>query len=78
MKVLIAASNNCRKKMKGWKHYGIDLWCELFPNCISNEKTFYKMLRQKHEVEIDIPDELCISNEQYMNWQQMIPDIRNT
>lgn len=75
MKVLIAASNELPEEDEGLEALWDRFVVRTVSNCISNEKTFYKMLRQKHEVEIDIPDELCISNEQYMNWQQMIPDI---
>lgn len=75
MKALIAASNELPEEDEGLEALWDRFVVRIVSNCISNEKTFYKMLCQKQQVEINIPDELCISDEQYMNWQRMISDI---
>ena len=75
MKALIAASNELPEEDEGLEALWDRFLVRIVSNCISNEKTFYKMLRQDGDVEVKIPDELCITDEQYYEWQQNISTI---
>lgn len=76
MKGLIAASNELPKEDEGLEALWDRFLVRLVSNCISNEKTFYKMLRQKQSVMVNIPTELCITNEEYEYWQEQIEEVR--
>lgn len=76
MKGLIAASNELPKEDEGLEALWDRFLVRVVSNCISNEKTFYKMLRQKQSVMVNIPTELCITNEEYEYWQEQIEEVR--
>ena len=75
MKALIAASNELPQEDEGLEALWDRFLVRVVSNCISNEKTFYKMLRQTQQVEVNIPDELCITDDQYEEWQCSISAI---
>ena len=76
MKGLIAASNELPKEDEGLEALWDRFLVRVVSNCISNEKTFYKMLRQKQSVMVNIPTDLCITNEEYEYWQEQIEEVR--
>ena len=75
MKALIAASNELPQEDEGLEALWDRFIVRIVSNCISNEKTFYKMLRQKRETIITIPDSLTISDKEYIDWQERISEI---
>jgi len=75
MKGLIAASNELPKEDEGLEALWDRFLVRVVSNCISNEKTFYKMLKQRHSVTVHIPQELCITDEEYKEWQESIEGI---
>ena len=75
MKALIAASNELPQEDEGLEALWDRFLVRVVSNCISNEKTFYKMLRQKQNISVIIPEELCITDEEYMSWQKHIEEI---
>ena len=70
MKGLIAASNELPAEDEGLEALWDRFLVRIVSNCISNEKTFYKMLCQRQLIKIQVPDELCITDQQYMEWQR--------
>lgn len=70
MKGLIAASNELPAEDEGLEALWDRFLIRIVSNCISNEKTFYKMLRQRQFIKIQVPDALCITDQQYMEWQR--------
>ena len=75
MKGLIAASNELPKEDEGLEALWDRFLVRVVSNCIMNEKTFYKMLRQKHSVKVSIPTELCITHKEYMEWQERMEEV---
>ena len=53
MKTLIAASNELPKEDEGLEALWDRFLVRVVSNCISNEKTFYKMLRQQEQQKVD-------------------------
>lgn len=76
MKGLIAASNELPKEDEGLEALWDRFLVRVVSNCISNEKTFYKMLKQRHSVAVHIPEKLCITDEEYKEWQESIEGIK--
>ena len=70
MKGLIAASNELPAEDEGLEALWDRFLIRIVSNCISSEKTFYKMLRQKQTVKVQVPKELCITNKLYDEWQK--------
>ena len=75
MKGLIAASNELPKEDEGLEALWDRFLVRVVSNCIANEKTFYKMLRQKHSAKVSIPTELCITHKEYMEWQARMEEV---
>lgn len=70
MKGLIAASNELPAEDEGLEALWDRFLVRIVSNCISNENTFYKMLRQRQLIKIQVPDTLCVTDQQYMEWQR--------
>ena len=70
MKGLVAASNELPAEDEGLEALWDRFLVRIVSNCISNEKTFYKMLCQRQLKKIQVPDSLCITDQQYMEWQK--------
>ena len=75
MKGLIAASNELPKEDEGLEALWDRFLVRIVSNCITNEKTFYKMLRQKQSVKVQISPDLCITDEEYRRWQEQMEDV---
>ena len=75
MKGLIAASNELPKEDEGLEALWDRFLGRIVSNCITNEKTFYKMLRQKQSVKIQISPDLCITDEEYRRWQEQMEEV---
>lgn len=75
MKALIAASNELPQEDEGLEALWDRFLVRVVSNCISNENTFYKMLCQKHDTSVSIPDTLCITDSEYMEWQRQIEEV---
>ena len=75
MKGLIAASNELPKEDEGLEALWDRFLVRVVSNCISNEKTFYKMLQQRQLAAVNISEDLCITNEKYETWQRQIESI---
>ena len=75
MKTLIAASNELPKEDEGLEALWDRFLVRVVSNCISNEKTFYKMLRQQEQQKVEIPESLCITDEEYNDWQKAIAQV---
>ena len=75
MKGLIAASNELPKEDEGLEALWDRFLVRIVSNCITNEKTFYKMLRQKQSVKVQISPDLCIADEEYRRWQEQMEDV---
>lgn len=70
MKGLVAASNELPAEDEGLEALWDRFLVRIVSNCISNEKMFYKMLCQRQLIKIQVPDALCITDQQYMEWQR--------
>ena len=75
MKGLIAASNELPKEDEGLEALWDRFLVRIVSNCITNEKTFYKMLRQKQSVKVQISPDLCITDEEYRRWQEQMEEV---
>ena len=75
MKGLIAASNELPKEDEGLEALWDRFLVRIVSNCITNEKTFYKMLRQKQSVKVQISFVLCIADEEYRRWQEQMENV---
>lgn len=75
MKALIAASNELPQEDEGLEALWDRFLVRVVSNCITNENIFYKMLRQKQNVSVSIPDEFCITDDEYKVWQKQIEEI---
>ena len=70
MKMLIAASNELPAEDEGLEALWDRFLVRAVSNCISNEKTFYRMLCQKDEKKVCVPSKLKISDKQYLEWKE--------
>ena len=75
MKVLIAASNELPAENEGLEALWDRLLVRMVSNCIQNESTFFKMIRQKPVDQIKVPANLQITDKVYHEWQTKIYDI---
>ena len=75
MKALIAASNELPAEDEGLEALWDRFLVRMVSNCIQNEATFYKMVRQQN-FSTPVVDEDCqITEEQYHAWQQEIDKV---
>ena len=72
MKALIAASNELPAEDEGLEALWDRFLVRMVSNCIQNESTFYKMIRQKPTGDITMPADLQITNEVYESWKHDI------
>ena len=75
MKMLIAASNELPAEDEGLEALWDRFLVRAVSNCISNERTFYRMLCQKGEANVCVPAKLKISDKQYRAWQQEAEEV---
>lgn len=75
IKVLIAASNELPAEDEGLEALWDRFLVRMVSNCISDERTFFKMIRQDTLPEIVIPEELLIADEMFAEWQSSISKV---
>lgn len=75
MKALIAASNELPKEDEGLEALWDRFILRVVSNPITNERTFYKMLKGKSKSKVVVPDELLITDEQYTLILEEVEDI---
>lgn len=75
MKALIAASNELPAENEGLEALWDRFLVRMVSNCISDERTFFKMIRQDRVPEVVIPDELLITDDTFASWQSAIAHI---
>lgn len=75
MKVLIAASNELPAEDEGLEALWDRFIVRMVSNCISDERTFFKMIRQDSLPEIVIPEELLITDDMFTEWQFSISKV---
>ena len=75
MKALIAASNELSAEDEGLEALWDRFLVRMVSNCISNEKTFFKMIRQQTPSTIDIPDSLLITEDEYEAWHSAFENV---
>lgn len=75
MKMLIAASNELPAEDEGLEALWDRFLVRVVSNCISNEKTFYRMLCQRGEVKVCVPSKLKITELQYRTWQTEAEEV---
>lgn len=75
MKVLIAASNELPAEDEGLEALWDRFLVRIVSNCIQNEKTFYKMIRQQSFETPTVEESILITEEQYKLWQEEIDAI---
>lgn len=75
MKMLIAASNELPAEDEGLEALWDRFLVRVVSNCISNEKTFYRMLCQRGEVKVCVPSKLKITEKQYRTWQTEAEEV---
>lgn len=75
MKLLIAASNELPAEDEGLEALWDRFLVRMVSNCIQNEKTFYKMIRQQSFESPVIGENSLITEEQYSQWQKEIDAI---
>lgn len=75
MKVLIAASNELPAENEGLEALWDRFLVRMVSNCISDERTFFRMIRQDRLPEAAIPEELLITDETFDLWQSAIAHI---
>ena len=75
LKLLIAASNELPAHGEGlealWDRFLLRIIC----TCVKDEQTFYNMLLDDNDKEINVPSELQISEEEYADWRGRINRI---
>lgn len=76
MKVLIAASNELPAENEGLEALWDRFLVRMVSNCISNEKAFFKMIRQDSLPEISIPEELLITDDVFNDWKKSIATVQ--
>lgn len=77
LKGMIAASNELPAEGEGLEALWDRFLVRVVSNCISNERSFYKMLRQgtKTTMRQSIPKVMLISDERYKQWQDEMEQI---
>ena len=75
MKTLIAASNELPKEDEGLEALWDRFLLRVVSDCIRDEKTFYRMLRQTQEVTVTVPENLLITDAEFMAWQEQIGKV---
>ena len=70
MKVLIAASNELPAKDEGLEALWDRFLMRMVSNCITSESAFFKMIATDSANIEPLADQLCITDELYMRWQQ--------
>ena len=75
MKGLIAASNELPAEDEGLEALWDRFLVRMVSNCIQNEATFYKMVRQQKSEDPLLPDNCLITEEQYQSWKHEIETI---
>lgn len=77
LKGMIAASNELPAEGEGLEALWDRFLVRVVSNCISNERSFYKMLRQgtKTTMRQSIPKVMLISDERYKQWQNEMEQI---
>ena len=75
MKGLIAASNELPAEEEGLEALWDRFLVRMISNCIQNENTFYKMIRQQKFETPNLPDECLITEEQYQLWKLEIKKV---
>lgn len=75
IKVLIAASNELPAEDEGLEALWDRFLVRMVSNCISDERTFFKMIRQDSLSEIIIPEELLITDDMFTEWQSSISKV---
>ena len=75
MKVLIAASNELPKEDEGLEALWDRFLIRVVSDCIKDEKSFYRMLREKQTEDITVPDRLCIGEDEFRQWQRDIAEV---
>lgn len=76
MKALIAASNELPAEDEGLEALWDRFLLRIVSNCIQSETVFYKMIRQKPVVDVLMPNDLKITDDLYLAWQQEIENIQ--
>lgn len=76
MKCLIAASNELPAADEGLEALWDRFLVRIVSNCISDEKTFYKMLRMEQLPAVTIPDDLRLTEDLYARWQREAQSVR--
>ena len=75
LKLLIAASNELPAHGEGlealWDRFLLRIIC----TCVKDEATFYNMLLDNNDKEINIPADLQISEEEYADWRRKINQV---
>lgn len=75
LKLLIAASNELPAHGEGlealWDRFLLRIIC----TCVKDEATFYNMLLDDNDKEINIPADLQISEEEYTDWRRQINQV---
>ena len=75
MKALIAASNELPAENEGLEALWDRFLVRMVSNCISDERTFFRMIQQDRLPEIAIPEELLITDDTFASWQSAIAHI---
>jgi len=75
MKALVAASNELPAEEEGLEALWDRFLVRMVSNCIRNESTFFKMIRQKPVNDIKVPFDLQITDELYREWQSKIDEV---
>lgn len=76
MKVLIAASNELPAEDEGLEALWDRFLVRMVSNCIGNEKTFFKMIRQDSLPDVSIPEDRLITDEMLESWKQGIGSVQ--
>jgi MoxR-like ATPase len=75
MKVLIASSNELPNEDEGLEALWDRFIVRIVSNCISNEKTFYKMIQDNSNQEIIVPERLLLTEQLIREWRNDIMTI---
>ncbi len=75
IKAFIAASNELPAENQGLEALWDRFLVRMVSNCISDERTFFKMIRQDRLPEVVIPEELLITDDTLKLWESAITHI---
>ncbi len=78
MKALIAASNELPAEDEGLEALWDRFLVRMVSNCISSEKTFYKMVRSKSIEEPAIAENYLVDDALYLKWLSAIQEVEIT